>query len=72
MKDFQSRAENAMAFILSYSHHSRPENKQWVLDQVFRILIGTEVAYRGAIDFYEETPHDDGVVRKWDIGREPK
>ena len=63
------KVKEIVYFILEKGSIKGEDHKQWVLDQVLR-MITTEDEYKEAIKTFEEEDADGFPVYEWSIGKE--
>lgn len=62
--------DKAIGFIVKYGWIDGAHHKQWVLDQIVRVLLGSDEAYEAWVDEYQLG--DDGPhTYEWDVGIAP-
>lgn len=66
----EERIKRALEIAWSYGQIDGSHHKAWVIDQMVRVLCGTEEKYRKWIDAYE-APLTDSECYDWDTGIAP-
>lgn len=70
MKNVEKLRDEAVDLILQYGMIDGSHHKQWVLDQVLRILLDTE--YDGVIETFNSfTDENNELYDEWDVGIAP-
>ncbi len=64
------RVIKVLEFVWNYGQIDGDHHKAWVIDQIVRILCGSDEEYKKWIDKYEE-PLEDGDYYSWNEGINP-
>lgn len=64
------RITKALEFVWNYGQIDGDHHKTWVIDQIVRILCGSNEEYKKWVDKYEE-PLEDGDYYSWSQGINP-
>ena len=70
MSHINKRIEKALDIAWTYGQTDGDHHKMWVIDQMVRVLCGSEEKYKKWVSEYTE-PLEDGDYYKWDCGINP-